>query len=323
MRPLSLATALLVLSLSSSAQSRISASYVAHTDLVAVAGSASKRLPKSSSLVKGATLFASQPGVSAGLQVTFTHSDKSGTSIKLTEDVISGMPLGRATVGPHETLLRLASPAPIAARVIVTASSAASGVAASSAHAQSVDVGNNAQFEFGNSLGRTARSEFLATIDSQGLSIRTRTSGFALGYASQFQPARVQATLTIQVVPDAGCTLAFYGRSCGAQGPFLFGHTEFPDRLVFRLVQGAPNSPLWIIAGTQRTQVPIPGTSCLLQTDPVVAIPGLTSKNGEHVFKVTIPMQARQRFNVQEIVLRPVARRLIISSTNGLEVLCR
>jgi hypothetical protein len=121
------------------------------------------------------------------------------------------------------------------------------------------------------------------TLDANGISIShasTLSGNVPLKYGGP-----TTATIDITFQPDG--LLEGYGTGCG---PTLLGEHDASNRLVFSasgLTSNGANSGL--IIGARKTNIPLPGASCLLLTDPVISLPWVVGANGTASFGAPRP----------------------------------
>lgn len=126
----------------------------------------------------------------------------------------------------------------------------------------------------GVSVGTTTVLNELANSQSHGSLIREfpltiggtpTVIGISLHSSGGWEsPGSSNATLRVEVVP-AACGSLKYGVACGLG---LEGNCELEDRIELVVTGAQPSATGVLVVGSSLTSTPIPGSSCLLLTDP-------------------------------------------------------
>ena len=182
-----------------------------------------------------------------------------------------------------------------------------------------VDIGNDASYEFSQIAGKEVQKDFPVQAGPKGILVRIETN--ASGHVNGVGAASYEAGLVVIFIPKPGCTFTSYGKSCG---PVLKGETiSTPGGpIVFlNLSKAAKSSPVGLLLGIQKANLRIPGTACLVLTQPVVFFPFHTNQQGTAKMVVGGGPNEPFRFLAQVLVLD--RRTLQFTSSNGLEAVCR
>ncbi|MCA8954804.1 MAG: hypothetical protein KDC87_01950 [Planctomycetes bacterium] len=186
-----------------------------------------------------------------------------------------------AQIVPHSWLLRYTGTPGQRVRVQFRLRSSVAGSATISGVAK-VDVGNDNSVEFNAPLdGSRYMGNHTLAIGSSGVADVRIETGVLLTSTSA-SPAGYNLVLDVAYEPLRGmlASVSPYGPLCG---PEVFGVSweSTTNRWLRLLLEGAPaNTPTTLIAGVQRIQLPLPGVTCELLTQPVVMVPMLTNSVG-------------------------------------------
>lgn len=199
---------------------------------------------------------------------------------------------GRGSSGTHQTLMTLTSPKPIKAllRVVWTTS----GNNTSAIGAGSVDIGDDASYEFnGGATSRTA--DFPITIDSKGLKISTSSYGRAAPYGTT-RTAIYSGTIALQIIPPQTALFYKHGAACG---PSLNGTNGFEEFVTVTATNGVASGAGMLVLGISRTSLPLVGTNCLLLVNPLLTLPIGFDSNGKFSFSAKLPPNRPLAFPLQ------------------------
>ena len=183
----------------------------------------------------------------------------------------------------------------------------------------SIDVGDDGVADFGYVATRSVlleRRQWDVRIPPSGsLDVIIRTQGHATA------PTGAQATyfsgLTVRFTPGSFCDISRHGAMCagnllGSDSASSGGHV-----VLLELEDAPATVPGVLVIGVQAVTIPIPGSSCLLYTNPVVAIPLITDSRGDASQRLPLPIGVG-RFDVRcQCVTATVAR---VTSSNSVAV---
>ena len=303
----------------------VSTTFVAQTQLRVMGGRLRKTVPAKTDLTKGLLLRA---GYSLGpdhffgtTTLTFQHSPTTGTVVTILDSSTARLGVGAhfpvtAQTGSHDTLLVFTATKAVKARLVLVVSSTGAGLLKN--YTAIVDIGNNRKNDLSVGLGVKLTKEFTVTIDANGLAVRTQT--FSTATAAGGQSASASGILTIRLLPVVDCTASPYGKSCA---PVLDGAPTFKNKLELKLTKAAPSTFGILIIGVKPLSIPIPGTTCYLNTDILILLPFTTNNLGEATHTLPIPSGLKLTFNLQDILFQKQGNRFVITSTNGLKVDCK
>ena len=88
---------------------------------------------------------------------------------------------------------------------------------------------------------------------------------------------------------------------------------------LLQLGDATPNAGGLLLLGTQRLSTPLPGTVCLLQTDPLIVIPFAVDGNGFASVRLRAVTGTPITANLQDVIITQALR---VSSSNGLSLSC-
>lgn len=165
-------------------------------------------------------------------------------------------------------------------------------VSADADTAISIDIGDDGVVDLGYVATRSVvleRRQWDVRIPPSGsLDVIIRTQGRATA------PTGGQATyfsgLTVRFTPGSFCDIARHGEMCAGN---LLGSDSASSgaHMVLLELEDAPATvPGVLVIGVQAVTIPIPGSSCLLYTNPVVAIPLITDSRGDASRRLPLPI---------------------------------
>lgn len=267
------------------------------------------------------TVLTSTTGEAGGELRVGCHWSASGADLHVQEFGGAGTFMNPATraaaTGPHDVAFTLRSSKPAWARITIVASSKgqtmngpafwdylalllANGAPILSLHGQD-----------------SKRVEVPVLLTQSPLDLRVRSSGVAA--SSHIASAGYEGLIQIYVAPlRRSCTISPYGVGCAGSGIFsasetLLGNVQLAAGPLFT----PPNTPGLLLLGSKRISVPIPGTQCLLLTDPLIVIPFRTDASGS--FRLVLSRSGPVTFNVQSALLRTTG----IASFLAMNVSCQ
>lgn len=183
----------------------------------------------------------------------------------------------------------------------------------------SIDLGDDGLADFGYVATRSVvleRRQWDVRIPPSGsLDVSIYTQGRAKA------PVGGQATyfsgITVRFTPGSFCDIARHGAMCagnllGSDSASSGGHV-----VLLELEDAPATVPGVLVIGAQAVTIPIPGSSCLLYTNPVVAIPFITDSRGEASLRLPLPIGVG-RFDVRCQGVTAAAAR--VTSSNAVAV---
>ncbi len=227
---------------------------------------------------------------------------------------------GRSNEGPHDLRMIIRGTAGMRGKIELWAMGFVGGAARTSI---TIDIGDDGIPDFAHASSTTLlfeRRQWDANLGPTGrLDVLIRTEGRAV--AAQSQRATYFSGITVRFTPGMFCDIARYGSTCG---PSLTGYDTIDARgamdLVFDLQTAPASSPGVLVIGSRASSVPIPGTGCLLLTDPAVMLPFTTDALGEVSVVVRLPRLATPlQLRFQDVVDGGQGA----ISSNGVVVTCR
>lgn len=231
---------------------------------------------------------ANLPGSNASWQATVDVAD-AGIEVALVENAAQW-----ASTGPHDVVVVLRSPIATLVRVNLGATVQCSAIALYSDWSGQVDIGDDGSFELRSVRNQSVGYEALLSVDASGLRIRARAGGFVTSGAT------FSGRLTISITPALRCRFEAYGSSCG---PALTGVVGLQDVVDLRLAGGQPDSLGKLLLGVNRTDLPLPFSSCRLLIEPLVGIAFPTDAVGAGRHRLRVPAGIVPTLVVQDIVL--------------------
>ena len=117
-----------------------------------------------------------------------------------------------------------------------------------------------------------------------------------------------------------GSVITSYGQACGGKlGAAIQPGT--PDRL-WLTADGKAKDPYWILFGTQRLQVSMPFSNCLLLTDPALLFyAGVFDSQGTGTTNFALPNFKVLAFRTQHFGLDSASTSLRLYTSQGLDIL--
>lgn len=123
--------------------------------------------------------------------------------------------------------------------------------------------------------------------------------------------------ISVVFTPGAFCDIEGYGADCGAHLTASDNVTGNTRTVVAALSDAPPNAPALLVVGTQRLAVQLPGTSCLLRTDPLAAVPFTIDATGYFRLPFSLPATLAFAANCQTVFLTPAQN---LGTTNGVAI---
>ncbi|MBI5853309.1 MAG: hypothetical protein HZB39_20055 [Planctomycetes bacterium] len=320
---LSLASCLLVAA-PLAAQLQYSAGLVSASELRALAigngGGGLRTVPANTDLSAGWTLTSIASLASATTTVSFLHGGTGPTVVTIEESCTASyypnQPASGAT-GPHWIRFVLRSSSPSGGRLRVSfTTDQLFGTTSGSA---SVDIGADGSDEFSAQPGQFLAQDYFVAIDSIGTPILIRTSAFARSAPT----SRIRTTLSLRFEPATACTATSYGPGCGPSLSFGERFVGATKDVTFRIT-GAPPLALGVEAiGLVRANLPIPGTNCVLLTQPVVTLPLGIDSNGNGEITHPVPYDLPFTLDIQDVAVQSAGGSIVLITSDALEVVCR
>ncbi len=306
------------------AQLQYTAGLVSATELRAQTtgiGGNTRTVPANTDLSAGRTLSSTSSLAAATTTVTFLHSGTGPTVVTIQESCTAAFvptqPAGAST-GPHSTRFTLRSSNQSGGRLRVSFTT--DRIGGSTAGSSSVDIGANGSVEFTAQRGQNFAQDFFVAIDSIGLPILTTTG---VGAGAIGASATIGTTLVLRFEPATACATTRYGPGCGPTLSLSERFVGATKDVTFRIT-GAPPLALGVEAiGLVRANLPIPGTNCVLLTQPVVTLSFGIDFNGSGEITHSVPYDLPFTLDVQDVAVQSGGGSIVLITSDALEVVCR
>jgi hypothetical protein len=253
--------------------------------------------------------------------VTADVSDQGGGSAgagPLVVGTTSSPSLATLQQGPHELRLRILGAPGTRGKIEVWATGAVEpGARASLAADLHDDTSIDFRVDITTRVGSFDRRQWSVALDQAGeLRVRIITEASA---AIATGHTVYKTGISVRFTPGSFCDLSSYGSWCG---PYLTGSDAMSGQtreFTLQLGGATPGAAGLLLLGTQRLSLPLPGTVCLLQTDPLVVIPFAVDGNGFATTKLGAPLGLPLAVNLQDVL---ITQALSVTSTNGVALRC-
>ncbi len=101
--------------------------------------------------------------------------------------------------------------------------------------------------------------------------------------------AAVCLLLSAPIARAQGCFANTYGTSCGPKATASIKPNGQTQRIELKVTNATPRNHVLMVIGTERLNLPIPGTSCFVHCDLVFFQLHMTNAKGEYSFSKAIP----------------------------------
>jgi len=299
------------------AQNTVAPTLTAQSNLVAFAGATSTTVPTGTAINNGVLLQTSVAGwpVAGVISSVNVHSKpRSSLFLGLGDNVNVERPSTSAGTGPNDMLLVLTSQQPVAVEIAMSYHALSTLMPQFASATGAVDIGADGSFELSGSLGTPANHTQVVVVTPLGLPIRILTqTGVSLPAING--RSQVIASLQLNAKPASPCTLTGSGGGhCTALSPYQSGALSYDHTLLLE-TQWQAQQPVLTVVGFNLITQPIPGTICLLNVQPVVAIAGMTNNVGLAQLELPIPIGLPLTGHAQAIVLEPTGSLSFLTTT--------
>jgi hypothetical protein len=157
--------------------------------------------------------------------------------------------------------------------------------------AVAVDLDADGSIEFWR-VGATVSSLEIAVQRPVGLRVRITTFGHVLSMLGTYDTSLELAWIANGGVPPVRVFPSDTGLGLPRCGPELWVRDEpanIEHRIELRLRDGSAGSNAILIVGVQPALIPVPGTSCFLETVPLLAVPAVIDAVGRAVWRASVP----------------------------------